>query len=657
MDRLRDLLEQDQEKDLMASVGTSTTEYSEVEVYAFSIEEALKNAAEALKTSIVNLEYEIIERGQNGLFGLGKKPHKILVKYSPSSSTSDVNIPGFEDEMSMPVYEEHRDGSFKVVVKKDGIFLKVEPPKGKGRIISPQDIQNHLIGREILKYNDNAVRKEAENPSERFIKIGDYQPSPYDSRFTVQVSPDEMKAYATFSKPEKYGRVVEPDEVSSAIKAKNVHYGIKDKLIKEAIENELYNMPVIIAEGDQPTEGKDGQIKYHFKVDTGDIQFKEEDDGSVDFHKLDIVQSVVVGQVLATKVPPEKGKIGRTLSGRIIPARDGRDIKLAGGPNTHLSPDGMQVIADINGQVIFKNGKVQVEPVYEVSGDVDLSTGDINFPGNVIIYGNVNDTFKVYSGANIEIKGNVGKANVVAEGNIIVRQGIQGKDEAKIICAGDLYAKFIERTNVKTEGYVVVSEVILHSNIESKKKVLVQGGKRSQIAGGRVRALMEINAKFLGAEAYTETLLEVGIDPAAEDRISEIAKRKDEIAKEIGPINEQLSHLSLLLAKAPLPPEKEQQYNSMTQRNNDLKGELSALNDQLTQLQQYLDSLGKDSKVSASKIVYPGVKVKIKNEILVVKNDYKFVTFFREGGLIRISPYEKSKEMEEKLKGTSRRRG
>jgi len=30
-----------------------------------------------------------------------------------------------------------------------------------------------------------------------------------------------------------------------------------------------------------------------------------------------------------------------------------------------------------------------------------------------------------------------------------------------------------------------------------------------------------------------------------------------------------------------------------------------------------LDSLGKDSKIAASKIVYPGVKIKIKNEVLI----------------------------------------
>ena len=459
------------------------------------------------------------------------------------------------------------------------------------------------------------------------------------------------------TRPEKYGRVVDIDEVVSALKSKNVQLGIKKEAIISAVENELYNMPVIVAEGDMPIEGRDSTIKYNFKIDNESVKFEVSEDGNVDFHKLDNVQSVVVGQVLASKLPPEKGRAGKTVTGRIIPSRDGKDIKISSGPNTHLSPDGLQIISDINGQVIFKNNKVQVEPILEINGDVDLTSGDINFPGNVIIYGNVNDTFKVYSGANVEIKGNIGKADVVAEGNIVVRQGIQGKDMAKIVCAGDLYAKFVERANVKAEGYVVVTETILHSNIYSKKKIICAGGKRSQIAGGKITAFYEINAKYLGAEAYTETVVEAGIDIDAESKIEEMHKRKDELQKEWPDVNTQLNTLTSLLSSGPLPEEKQQIFNQLTLRNSQIKVELSSIEEKVKQLADYLDGIAKLARISASKTVYPGVRVKIRTEALVIKAEYKFVTFYRDGGLIKITPYEKAKEMEEKIKTASGRPG
>ncbi len=657
MDRLKDLLDQDQEKDMVGVKERVQPDFSEIEVFAYTVEEALKTAAEELNTSIVNLEYEILERGQGGLFGLGKKPNKILVRLSQGNSNKEqIPMEALDYAFEEPSISINQDGKFKVTVTREGVLLKIDPPNGGGKAVSFHDIQVHLLGREIIKFNENAVKKEIEAPGGKYVKIAEYSASQYDSKFQIQISPDEMKTYMTMTKPEKYGRVISPDEVISVLKSKNVYFGVKESTIKDAIENELYNMPIIIAEGDPPYEGKDSQIKYHFKTGKDEVKFEIAEDGSVDFHKLDIVQSVVVGQVVASKSPAERGKAGKTITGRVIPARDGRDLKLSNGNNTHLSPDGTQIIADINGQVLFKNNKIQIEPVYEVNGDVDLTTGDINFPGNIIIYGNVNDTFKVYSGANIEIKGNIGKSRVVAEGNIIIRQGVQGKDEANILCAGDLYAKFIERANIKAEGYIIVSEYILHSNVDCKKKIICQGGKRSQIAGGRARALLEINAKYLGAESYTETLIEAGIDSEAEDKFAEIHKRKDEIAKAWPDILQQLSNLSGLMTTGPLPLDKQELFNNLSLKNNEFKQEMAALDEQIRQLQAYIDGLGKDAKIAASKTVYPGVKIKIKNEILIVKNDYKFVTFYKEGAYVKVAPYEQTKEMEEKMKEGSRSR-
>jgi hypothetical protein len=636
-----------------------TAQPMEVEVLAYSIEDALQNAAQELHASIINLDYEILERGKSGILGFGRKPHRVLVRVAHHEAQSvrrtEEEVMGSGFFSREPDYIANQDGKFRVVVRQQGIMLKVDPPAGNGKAVGRDEVLSHLSSREITKINQDTVINEIGSPTGRWVKIGEYTPSPFDSKVQIQLSPDEMKAFITITKPERYGRIPEIPEIISVLKAKNVLYGIKEKMISDAIDNELFNMAIGVAEGDAPLEGKDAEIKYHFKTDLNAVGMTDIQDGSVDFHKLDIIQSVVVGQVLATKLPAQRGKAGRTVSGRIIPARDGRDIKLMNGSNTHLSPDQSQVISDINGQVVFKNGKVHVEPILEVTGDVDLSTGDINFPGNVVIYGNVNDTFKVYSGANVEVKGHVGKADVVAEGNIVCRQGIQGKDNAKIVCGGDLIARFIERANVKVEGYIYVTEAIMHSNVDCKNKVICQGGKKSQIVGGIVRALFEVNAKNIGAEAYTETIIEAGTDPAKEDRLTDIHERKDAIQKEMPELQKQLMNLTMLASTGPLPPNKQEEFNVLTDKVGEFKSELSQMEEEALSIQTYLDSLGKDAKVSASKVVYPGVRIKIKNAILVVKNEFKYVTFYRENaGNIKPIPYEKSKEIEEKSKELTR---
>lgn len=658
MDRLKELLEMDQGKEIQSRAARSIEDYSdkEIEVYAFSIEHALKEASEALSTSIVNLEYEILEKGTPGFMGLGKKPYRILVRlsqnvhdYMPELSAEHIQFDDHHEIM------QNQDGSFKLLVRKQGIMLKVVPPRGKGAPVSLDLVMRTIAGKQLQNVNQDLARKAVAAPNGKWVRLGDYIPSQFDSSFQVQIAPDEMKGFVTLIKPEKFGRVLEPEEIISGLKAKNAHFGFKEAAIEEAIENELYGIPILVAEGIYPQEGRDAEVKYHFKTSDDEVKFAMADDGSVDFHKLDVFQSVVVGQVLATKTIPEKGTPGKTVTGKVIPARDGKEIRLMPGKNTHLSNDNLQVIADINGQVVFKNGKINVEPVLEITGDVDLTTGDINFPGNVIIFGSVNDTFKVYSGGNIEVKGNIGKAEVVAEGNIVVRQGIQGKDEAKITCGGALYARFIERANLYIEGDIIISEVLLHSKVDCKSSILVTGGRRSQIAGGKVRALREINAKFLGAEAYTETILESGIDPEMEDRLVEMNKRKEEISTELGSMQAELNNLSKMMASGPLPPDKERRFNELSLKNSELKEEQNSLETQIEEAHTYLDGLGKDAKISASKITYPGVKIKIKSAVLVVKSEFKFVTFYKDAGTIKIVPYEKPKDAEDKVKDIQKR--
>ena len=56
-----------------------------IEVTGKTLEEALTNASVMLKTASENLEYEVIDKGSNGLFGIfNSKPVKILVNKNAS---------------------------------------------------------------------------------------------------------------------------------------------------------------------------------------------------------------------------------------------------------------------------------------------------------------------------------------------------------------------------------------------------------------------------------------------------------------------------------------------------------------------------------------------------------------------------------------------
>ena len=87
------------------------------------------------------------------------------------------------------------------------------------------------------------------------------------------------------------------------------------------------------------------------------------------------------------------------------------------------------------------------------------------------VAGNVEDGFSVKASGKIEVHGTVGKAEIDAEGDIIVNQGITGRNEAKIRAGRSLWSRFIENATVSAGELIIVSDGIMNSNVSSKKKI------------------------------------------------------------------------------------------------------------------------------------------------------------------------------------------
>ena len=289
---------------------------------------------------------------------------------------------------------------------------------------------------------------------------------------------------------------------------------------------------MIVAQAPAPIDGKDAYMVYEFETDRSKLKAKVSDSGQVNFKELNNIQNVVEGQPLAHKVPAEKGKMGHSLFGQPFEAKDGKDIPLPLGRNVTVDKDGLTILAATNGQFLFVNDKVSVEPVMEVDG-VNIKTGNITFNGSVVCKGNVEDGFNVKASGNIEVSGAVGRCHLESDGSIIVSQGIMGRDEGEIICGKTLWAKFIQNTRVSVGENVIVTDSIMNSDVTAMKKIVLQG-KRAQITGGHLFATEIIAAKNIGSTGGgTETVLEVGYDPKAKQRLLELQDKQSANAKEL----------------------------------------------------------------------------------------------------------------------------
>jgi uncharacterized protein (DUF342 family) len=109
--------------------------------------------------------------------------------------------------------------------------------------------------------------------------------------------------------------------------------------------------------------------------------------------------------------------------GQPIFPKPGKDMPMPLGKNVYA--DGNRIRAAIAGQLQLVNNKLHVSPVIEIKGDVDLSTGNVEFVGNVVVRGSVQSGFTVKADGNVEIFGSV-SGGTVEGANIVIRMGIQG---------------------------------------------------------------------------------------------------------------------------------------------------------------------------------------------------------------------------------------
>jgi len=600
-----------------------------------------------LDLPIKNLDYEITERGNKGFFGQGKKLWAIKAYERLITLKSKLeDLEKDDGDTSAVQINDDIDGEIFINLNPDGAFLKVIPPKGKGRKVSDNEAFRLLNSRNVMKFDQEQVSTIVKEASGEYVKAGDFEHRPVnDSMITVEITDSEMKAYMYVTPPGVGGCDISVETYLSFLRNNRIVYGVKQDFLKEFADRPIYKEKLVVAEGLPPKDGKHAYIQYNFETDQNKIRLREGINGKIDFKDINIIKNVVAKQPLAKKIDPEKGVSGRTVTGQFIPARNGKDITLPLGKNVHVAEDKVTILADINGQVVLAGGKINVEPVYTVAGDVNLKTGNIMFLGTVIIKGNVEDGFSVKAAGNIEVNGTVERAELDAEGDIIVHQGVTGKNSGVIRAGNSIWARFIENTIVEAGDTVIVSDGIINSQVDANKRIICQG-KRAHIVGGRLRATEEINAKTIGSPTSgTETVCEVGIDPKSKIQLENLAAQKVEMEKQLEEVQLNIQTLvNIKKQRKSLPEDKEVYMGELMDKRQALSSDLLKNKEETEKIEDFLNTIKTRGKVSASSKVYPGVKIIIKDAVNDVRNEYKGVTFVLENNLVRVVKYEEPDE-------------
>ncbi|MDP4093826.1 MAG: FapA family protein [Bacillota bacterium] len=529
------------------------------------------------------------------------------------------------------------DGFFNIDFKEDGVYLAVYPPVGKGRKVETRDVQDKLNRKMVKNYSRDMIDMAVLKMDKNSVRIaGPQEEIKVNTSASVITSPDKMKAFITLTPPEG-GRMLTAEEILNELNKNSVIYGINKTMLDSLIVYPVYNEMVCIAEGTPSANGQNGKVEFTFDIS------KERkptilEDGRVDYKEMNLIESVRKGQVLCTLTPPLAGTKGKSVCGIDLPALDGKPAVLPRGRNVEASEDGQALLASIDGQVNYIDGKVNVFSNYEVPADVDTSTGNVYFVGNVIVRGNVLSGFAVEAGGNVEVWGVVEGAVIKAGGDIILRRGMQGLGKGVLISGGDIIARYIEHSNIEAKNDIK-SEAIMHSNVKCGNK-LELSGKKGLLVGGTCKVGKEISAKVIGSHMATVTDIEVGVDPSLRERYKALKEEIAGIENDVRKAEQAITILKKLEMMGQLSPEKQEMLAKSVRTKVFLTNKVGELKEEMTVIESKLqqDAYG---KIRAFNFVYPGTKVAIGTCMMFVKENLQYCTLYRDGADVRVGPIDR----------------
>ncbi|MEZ3433165.1 MAG: FapA family protein [Lachnospiraceae bacterium] len=448
------------------------------------------------------------------------------------------------------------------------------------------------IDQETLWNQESPKEQEAAKPE-------DTQEPALDALPYVFISADKMEAWLLIFPPVGQGKEADKEMLEEALAGKGITFGIEEELIAGIIDaSEKYFHIFMAAKGEAAIQGKDGYIVdlYPRVIER---KFEVDEHDRVDYASLNLIQNADKGDVICEAVPPTMGVTGRTVLGQKLSAKDGKAVKLPKGRNTEISEDGTKLLALQAGHVEFNNGSFQVKTVMEIDSNVDYTTGNINFLGDVHIRGDVCSGFTVRAVGDITVDGVVESGNVEAGGDLIVVKGIVGDRSSVVKAHRDIYAKYLESSIVHAKGNLH-TDCILHSDVYCDGEIKVCTGK-GVVIGGKLRAARGMEAKIVGSKSGSPTAVKLGGQPCAEFEKKLLIKEKEDLEKEMAKL------------------EKQPESPSKTKRMNKIRLDLSVNGMKMGRFEQDMErikaALEKQGGVRLRcQIAYPGIVLSIGDE-------------------------------------------
>ncbi|EKR62362.1 PF03961 family protein [Leptospira weilii str. 2006001853] len=406
-------------------------------------------------------------------------------------------------------------------------------------------------------------------------------PISIDSAVSISISPDQLSATITVRPYNLKGETVSKDKLWNIIIDWGIH---RERILVDEVrrvltlleeagkKGDFTPIKVEIAKGMAPIPGENGWVRFYHPMAK---RVKLLEDGRADFRNIDRYINVKVGEKLASKFEGIPGTPGFDVFGNIIPAPAIKKPKLVIGNNIdertsfEEGKELQEYFASCNGVIFVTEVSITVSPELQIAGNVGLSTGNIQFDGNVIVRGDIEPSSIVECTGSLIVYGNLESNEVKVGRDLIVHGGIKGSGTEIIRVTGRVQAKFIENARLETEGDIVTEGAILNSTIDTLGSVVLSGSN-GNLVSSKIRTNEGISVISLGSSAELDVTVELGFHFKNDRAFQEISKKIQMGEKEmekILPKIQQIKHM-VQRSRGNLPEDKKTAFKTIFEDYN-----------------------------------------------------------------------------------------
>jgi uncharacterized protein len=258
---------------------------------------------------------------------------------------------------------------------------------------------------------------------------------------SLQIEPGYRKTYSLVDQEPSSHILLEiqlEEEIVNHLQSTHVEQRMKELGIKNGIQRFEIQRAMettepgvfIIAKGINSQKGEDGWLECLVDTELEDTKLTLFDNGHghVDYQKLITLQNVEKGQLLGIIHTPRPGTVGFSVTGETIKPEVSKEKVIQVGRGIEFVDQRSKIVAVDSGRFYIKNKelitKVSVIPRLIHSTDVDLSSGNLSYLGDIEVQGNVNQGRMLEAIGDILIHGTIDRSTLTAGNRIIVCQNV-----------------------------------------------------------------------------------------------------------------------------------------------------------------------------------------------------------------------------------------